>query len=148
VYLPDALAAAVSQELGSLIEEYGFVQGESSAEAVRFESSAAALTVTAYAGDHGQVDVIVEPAAPSDAHERLVISRTVGRASLTRVLQLAARDLQANEQALRGDSSFFRQLAVENRRLVRSLDGVLHRERAAAYGQAPAVAQGTVRPEQ
>ena len=104
---PNALANAVRHELGSLIEEHGVVQKESSAEAVRFESTVVAVTVTAYAEDHGQVDVIVE----HGARERLVISRMVGRASLARVLQLAAEDLRANEQALRGDFSFIRKPA-------------------------------------
>jgi hypothetical protein len=111
----DELANAARQQLGSLIEAHGFALTESSAEAVRFESEAAAVTVTAYAADHGQVDVIAEPLAAHEAHERLVISRMVGRASLARVLQLAARDLRANEQALRGDPSFFTRLGEKQR---------------------------------
>ena len=105
--IPNALANAVRHELGSRIEEHGLVQKESSAEAVRFESPVVAVTVTAYADDHGQVDVIVE----HGARERLAISRMVGRAPLARVLQLAAEDLRANEQALRGDFSFIRKPA-------------------------------------
>lgn len=74
------------------------------------------MTVAAYQAEHGQVDVIVEPVAAHDTYEKLVISRMVGRASLARVLQLAADDLRANEPALRGEASFFRSLGEEQRR--------------------------------
>jgi hypothetical protein len=107
---PDSLADATRQELGLLLDEHAFVPTETSAEVVRFQSAVATVTVTGYAAEHGQVEVIVEPLAAHGQHERLVISRMVGRASLIRVLQLAAEDLRASEQALRGEQSFFRQL--------------------------------------
>jgi hypothetical protein len=113
---PESLADAASQELRSLIEAHGFSLSECSGEIVRYTSASAVLTVTAHAADRGQVDVIVEPAATHGVHERLIISRMVGRASLVRVLQLAADDLRTNERALQGDPSFFRQLGEEQRR--------------------------------
>jgi hypothetical protein len=114
---PESLVDAVVQELGSLLDEFGFALSEDSPEVVRYASASAVLTVTAYAGDHGQVDVIVEPGRAHSVHERLVIGRMVGRASLVRVLELAAQDLRTNEPALRGDLAFFAHIGTENQRL-------------------------------
>ena len=65
----------------------------------------------------GEVAIEVYRLGHEDPFDRWTWSGMVGRASLTRVLEIAMERLQADEAVLRGDSTYFDQLAMENKRI-------------------------------
>jgi hypothetical protein len=112
----DEFPAAACRELAFVVEEFGFRIAESGREVVRFESPSVVVIASFYDGEGGQLDVTAQRANETDRHASLILGGMVGRASVARVLQIAAEKLRANEPALQGDESYYRRLGEERRR--------------------------------
>jgi hypothetical protein len=95
-----------------LLDEYGFRVVEDSQVFVRLESAALRAVVTF---SRGEVDVSVSR-LDSDLDGSWTWEGMVGTASLSRVLELAARELLDAPEVLRGDPDAFERLAVAERK--------------------------------
>jgi hypothetical protein len=107
---------AVRREFAFLVSEYGFELSDASSEVVTFESPRVEVTASCYPSEH-QVDVVARLAGTDDPHAQFVWSGMVGRASEARLVELAAEVFRKNGAALRGDESYYREIATEQQRL-------------------------------
>ena len=97
------------------MDEHGFRLVSATEEVVQFQSSE--LTITAsYYPQEMQVDVKAARLNRENSYEELGLSGMVGRASPTRLLELAAEKLRVNKEALAGDESYYHRLGEEARR--------------------------------
>jgi hypothetical protein len=81
---------------------------------VRFESADVEVSVS-YFPPEGQVDLFAR-LRRRDRYEEFVWSGMVGRASLARLVQLAAKALRGNAEALSGGELYYRRLGEARRR--------------------------------
>jgi hypothetical protein len=103
----------VAQKLAFLRDDHGFRVVSESDHMVRLES--ASVGVEAIFDSRGELDVTVSPLAADDPFAEWSYVGMVGKASLPRLLELAAKRLREEEPVLRGDPDFFRDLAAQKR---------------------------------
>ena len=111
----EAFAEAVARELAPLLSDHGFRLVSDSDYLVRFESET--LGAEADFDPRGEVVVGVFRLGREAPWERWTYSGMVGRASVSRLLEIACERLTAEEAILRGEPSFFDRLAAEKREL-------------------------------
>ncbi|MGH3024773.1 MAG: hypothetical protein ACRDNI_14040 [Gaiellaceae bacterium] len=110
-----AFAETVRRELAFLIDHHGFRIVSESEYLVRLDSET--LGAEAMFDPRGEVGLEVFRLGHEGPRERWSYTGMVGRASVPRLLQIAAEHLQAEEAVLRGDPAFFDALTRENQRL-------------------------------
>jgi hypothetical protein len=107
-------ADAVEHEFAFLIDDRDFRLATASGEVVRFASPRVEVQLS-YHPSEQQVDLAAYPVGERDPYTRFVWRGMVGRASVERLVQLAAAALRANEPALSGDDAYYRELGAEQR---------------------------------
>jgi hypothetical protein len=112
MYGSETFQADASRELAFLVER-GFRTVESSPHLVRWESETLGAEAIL---DRGQVDVAVFRLGHEQPWERWTCTGAIGRASVSRLLQIAAERLLQEEAVLRGDRAFFEHLAARQKR--------------------------------
>jgi hypothetical protein len=112
---PEAFPQAVRRHLAFLIQDHGFKVVEEDQHHVRFESPT--LAAEAWHDPRGEVEVRVSRLESDDPHQVWTCTGMVGRASVSRLLEIAGEQMIANPDVLRGDQVFYEQLGAEKRRL-------------------------------
>lgn len=102
-----------------LVDEHGFRVADQRDWQVRWESASAAVIATF--DPRGEIEVRVARLDDETGFGTLTVEGMIGRASADRVLHLLAERLRQNEPALRGDASFFQELAERQQREAKAL---------------------------
>jgi hypothetical protein len=113
---PSALQEAAEQHLKFLVDR-GFRLVASEDVRVRYESDAVSVTLSAYPGEGGQVDLRVARLGHEAAVEVRTISGMFDPAKLSRGVAFLAERVQQEDAALRGDPTYFEQLTAEQQKL-------------------------------
>jgi hypothetical protein len=109
----EGFPAAVQREFAFLITEHGFRLTSDEDRRVRFESSTVGVTATF--DPRGEIEVRVAQLGRERGFGTLSLDAMVGRASMSRVVELLAERLCQHDDALRGETAYFEKLADQQR---------------------------------
>jgi hypothetical protein len=108
---------AARREFAFLIVEHSFEVTHEDQHRVRLESPI--LVVEAFWDPRGEVSVAVFRHGHEQWAEGWNYAGMVGRASISRLLEIAGEKMRAEGAVLRGDAGFYEELAVEQSRLAK-----------------------------
>ena len=121
----ESFANAVRDKLAFLLTEHGFRVVHEDAHCVRLES--VSLCAEAVWDPRGEVTISVFQRGYRDSGT-WSYTGMVGRASIPRLLEIAAERIRAQEQMLLGDDAFFEILAEEQRQASEALTAYYSRK--------------------
>jgi hypothetical protein len=110
----ESFAVAVRREFAFLTVDHGFQVTEEDRHRVRLESPT--LVVEAFWDPRGEVAVRVSRRGHEDWAESWNFEGMVGRATVSRLLQMAGEQMRAEAPVLLGDAAYYATLSAEQNR--------------------------------
>jgi hypothetical protein len=111
----DAFPELARDAFSALSGDRGFRLVAEDQHHVRLESTT--VSIEAWHDPRGEVEVRVSPLDTADRYATWTYTGMVGAASVSRLLEIAVEQMNADPAILSGDQAFYGELAAENRRL-------------------------------